>query len=109
VLEEMIASFGIADALKVKQVERTTNHDVKAVEYVLKEAFARHPELAKVGCWTWIESILGFRARARSALECVLKVAFAQHSELAKVGPPLASVQPLPQPLKQAQRRSSMC
>lgn len=48
VLEELISSFGVADALKVKSVERTTNHDVKAVEYVLKEAFAQHPELAKV-------------------------------------------------------------
>ena len=35
--------------LQVKAVERTTNHDVKAVEYVLKEAFAKHPELSKVG------------------------------------------------------------
>jgi hypothetical protein len=34
---------------QVKAVERTTNHDVKAVEYVLKEAFAKHPELSKVG------------------------------------------------------------
>ena len=35
-------------ALHLLQVERTTNHDVKAVEYVLKENFAQHPELAKV-------------------------------------------------------------
>jgi len=29
--------FGIADALRIKEIEKTTNHDVKAVEYYLKE------------------------------------------------------------------------
>ena len=32
------------------QVERTTNHDVKAIEYVLKEKFRQHEELNKVLC-----------------------------------------------------------
>ncbi|KXZ51231.1 hypothetical protein GPECTOR_13g718 [Gonium pectorale] len=35
-------------AMRVKAIERTTNHDVKAVEYVLKEHFKSHPELAAV-------------------------------------------------------------
>ena len=30
------------------QVERTTNHDVKAIEYVLKDKFRDHEELSKV-------------------------------------------------------------
>ena len=30
------------------QVERTTNHDVKAIEYVLKDKFRKHEELRKV-------------------------------------------------------------
>ena len=30
-------------------MEKTTNHDVKAIEYVLKEEFKKDPELAKVG------------------------------------------------------------
>ncbi len=30
------------------QVERTTNHDVKAIEYVLKEKFRQHEDLTKV-------------------------------------------------------------
>jgi adenylosuccinate lyase len=34
--------------LQVKTIERTTNHDVKAVEYVLKQRFAANPELAAV-------------------------------------------------------------
>lgn len=33
---------------QVKEVEKTTNHDVKAIEYVLKDLFLQNPELAKV-------------------------------------------------------------
>lgn len=36
------------------QIERTTNHDVKAVEYVLKRHFAEDPELAKVTSYSII-------------------------------------------------------
>ncbi|MFT5276301.1 MAG: adenylosuccinate lyase [Saprospiraceae bacterium] len=36
-LRAIIENFSIEDALKVKEIERTTNHDVKAVEYFLKE------------------------------------------------------------------------
>ena len=36
-LREIAASFSVADAARVKEIERTTNHDVKAVEYFLKE------------------------------------------------------------------------
>lgn len=32
----------------MKDIERTTNHDVKAIEYVLKSKFQADPELAKV-------------------------------------------------------------
>ncbi len=38
-LREIYTSFSIEDAEKVKEIERTTNHDVKAVEYFLKERF----------------------------------------------------------------------
>ncbi|CAL56855.1 Fumarate lyase, conserved site [Ostreococcus tauri] len=47
-LEKYLAEFDVNEAAKVKTVERTTNHDVKAVEYVLKEALLKHPELAKI-------------------------------------------------------------
>ena len=36
-LRNIYANFGEADALRVKEIERTTNHDVKAVEYFIKE------------------------------------------------------------------------
>eukprot|EP00245_Coleochaete_scutata_P010103 TRINITY_DN3489_c0_g1_i1.p1 TRINITY_DN3489_c0_g1~~TRINITY_DN3489_c0_g1_i1.p1 ORF type:complete len:563 (+),score=119.18 TRINITY_DN3489_c0_g1_i1:41-1729(+) len=48
VLERIMSEWSLQDALKVKQIEKTTNHDVKAVEYVLKEKFRSHPELQRV-------------------------------------------------------------
>lgn len=36
-LRDVYRQFTEADALRVKEIERTTNHDVKAVEYLLKE------------------------------------------------------------------------
>jgi adenylosuccinate lyase len=41
-------AFSPADAARVKAIERTTNHDVKAVEYWLKERFAGVPDVARV-------------------------------------------------------------
>lgn len=50
-LDQLAVGFSLSDALAVKGVERTTNHDVKAIEYVLKDKFMADPELAKVGGW----------------------------------------------------------
>ena len=36
-LRDIYRNFTEADALRVKEIERTTNHDVKAVEYLIKE------------------------------------------------------------------------
>jgi len=47
-LEDIVRKFNIEDALEVKRVENVTNHDVKAVEYVLKKRFEAHAELTKV-------------------------------------------------------------
>ena len=47
-LEKYLAELSPADAQEVKKVERTTNHDVKAVEYVIKDKLVQHPELAGV-------------------------------------------------------------
>ena len=47
-LDELLDNFSLADAGRVKQIERTTNHDVKAIEYLLKEKIAGHAELAAV-------------------------------------------------------------
>ncbi|MES2296842.1 MAG: adenylosuccinate lyase [Pseudomonadota bacterium] len=45
VLEKMAAGFGEADAARIKEIEAVTNHDVKAVEYWLKEQVKDVPEL----------------------------------------------------------------
>lgn len=37
--------FSVEDAQRVKDIEAVTNHDVKAVEYFIKEQFDKHPEL----------------------------------------------------------------
>src|SRR5690349_5326426 len=45
-LRERVDAFSEADAEAIKAIERTTNHDVKAVEYWLRECLAAYPELA---------------------------------------------------------------
>ncbi len=45
-LDELLANFDEESASRVKEIESVTNHDVKAVEYFLKEKFSRVPELA---------------------------------------------------------------
>ncbi|KAK6227867.1 hypothetical protein SCA6_000207 [Theobroma cacao] len=47
-LQGLIDGFSMDDALQVKQIERVTNHDVKAVEYFLKQKCQSHSEIAKV-------------------------------------------------------------
>ncbi len=44
-LEKMITGFTLDDAEKIKTIEKTTNHDVKAVEYYLQERFKVDGEL----------------------------------------------------------------
>ncbi|WNC70593.1 adenylosuccinate lyase [Thalassotalea psychrophila] len=48
VLDAIVTEFSEADAARVKAIEATTNHDVKAVEYLLKEKVAAYPELQAV-------------------------------------------------------------
>ena len=48
ILEGIIQGFSLENARRVKNIERTTNHDVKAVEYFLKERIAGNQELAAV-------------------------------------------------------------
>ncbi len=48
ILDGLFEHFTLADAQRVKNIERTTNHDVKAVEYLLKEKIAGNAELEAV-------------------------------------------------------------
>mgnify|MGYP002753432351 FL=1 len=45
-IDKVIENFSLEDAAAVKAIEATTNHDVKAIEYWLKERFAGVPEVA---------------------------------------------------------------
>jgi adenylosuccinate lyase len=47
-LNNLVDKFTIEQALRIKEIERTTNHDVKAVEYLIKETIADNPELNAV-------------------------------------------------------------
>lgn len=47
-LQGLLTDFSPADAQRVKAIERITNHDVKAVEYLLKEKIAGNAELNAV-------------------------------------------------------------
>ncbi|MEY1661909.1 adenylosuccinate lyase [Isoalcanivorax beigongshangi] len=45
-LRQITKKFDLAAAARVKEIERTTNHDVKAVEYYIKEQLAKLPDFA---------------------------------------------------------------
>ena len=47
-LNQLLTDFSEDDAARVKGIERTTNHDVKAVEYLIKEKTRGNTELEKV-------------------------------------------------------------
>ncbi len=47
-LNRLVKDFSEADGLAIKAIEKTTNHDVKAVEYWIKSKFEARPELLKV-------------------------------------------------------------
>jgi adenylosuccinate lyase len=47
-LNNLVSDFSTDYADRVKEIERTTNHDVKAVEYLIKEQFAGNKELLAI-------------------------------------------------------------
>lgn len=46
ILNKILDNFNLEEASRIKEIEKTTNHDVKAVEYLLKEKLAEEKELA---------------------------------------------------------------
>jgi adenylosuccinate lyase len=48
-LDSAITGFSVSDAEVVKTIEAQTNHDVKAVEYWLKDRFKANPEVTRIG------------------------------------------------------------
>ncbi|GAB3307811.1 adenylosuccinate lyase [Haliea atlantica] len=47
-LENLLDNFSVQDSQRIKDIEATTNHDVKAVEYFIKERLAEQAELAAI-------------------------------------------------------------
>lgn len=47
-LQQIVDQFSVEDAQAIKHIERTTNHDVKAVEYFIKDKFKANAELNNV-------------------------------------------------------------
>ncbi len=47
-LDQIAIDFSLANAQRIKDIEATTNHDVKAVEYFIKERLVEQPELAAI-------------------------------------------------------------
>ena len=77
-LLEISEGLDVTEAMKVKQFEKTTNHDVKAVEYYLKSQVADHPELSKISefihfaCTSEDINNLAYALMLRDARELVL-------------------------------------
>ena len=75
-------AFSEADGDRIKEIERTTNHDVKAVEYFIKEKVAGHAELAAVkefihfACTSEDINNLAYALMLRDARDGVLLPAF---------------------------------
>src|SRR5690606_12044390 len=47
-LNSIVVNFSVTDAQRIKDIERITNHDVKAVEYFIKEKIADNAELQAI-------------------------------------------------------------
>ena len=77
-LDRVATAFSVADAERVKAIEATTNHDVKAVEYWLREAFRGNAEVSAAGefihfaCTSEDINNLAHALMVRGGLEAVL-------------------------------------
>uniref|UniRef100_A0ACD5X2X7 Uncharacterized protein n=2 Tax=Avena sativa TaxID=4498 RepID=A0ACD5X2X7_AVESA len=77
-LDAVIQDFSIDDAKEVKQIEKITNHDVKAVEYYLKQKCSSNPEVAKVleffhfGCTSEDINNLSYALALKEAVNTVM-------------------------------------
>jgi len=77
-LNKILDRFSLEDARRVKEIERTTNHDVKAIEYFLKEQIKDNKELRAVdeflhfGCTSEDINNLAYALLLREAREQVI-------------------------------------
>jgi len=77
-LQKIADGFSVADAARIKQIEATTNHDVKAVEYFIKERVGDDPALTQAkefvhfACTSEDINNLSYAVMLRDAREHVL-------------------------------------
>ena len=99
VLDEVAATFSVADAMQVKVIEARTNHDVKAIEYWLQERFAANAEVQRAAefihfaCTSEDINNLSYALMLRDALDAVIVPALTRlESELRQLAHQLADV-----------------
>ena len=82
-LRAVVENFSETDALCIKEIEKTTNHDVKAVEYFLKENLAAHVPAATLefihfGLTSQDVNNTAIPLSLREAMETVVRPLFAE-------------------------------
>ncbi|QEQ96559.1 adenylosuccinate lyase [Neptunomonas concharum] len=91
-LNGIVDNFSTTDAERVKEIERTTNHDVKAVEYLIKEKFKDNAELQAVNefvhfaCTSEDINNLSHALMLKEGLEVTLPLMKQTADEIAKMG-----------------------
>ncbi|MEH6446063.1 MAG: adenylosuccinate lyase, partial [Oceanospirillaceae bacterium] len=91
-LNNIVDNFSEADALRVKEIERTTNHDVKAVEYMIKEKFEGNQELQAINefvhfaCTSEDINNLSHALMLKDGLAVMLPMLEQLRSEIAQLG-----------------------
>ncbi|MCJ8337498.1 MAG: adenylosuccinate lyase [Pseudomonadales bacterium] len=91
-LNDIVDNFSETDALRVKEIERTTNHDVKAVEYMIKEKFAGNQELQAINefvhfaCTSEDINNLSHALMLKDGLAVMLPMLEQLQSEIAQLG-----------------------
>ncbi|MGY8869743.1 MAG: adenylosuccinate lyase [Pseudomonadales bacterium] len=96
-LNSIVDDFNEVDAERVKEIERTTNHDVKAVEYLIKEKFKDNAELAAINefvhfaCTSEDINNLSHALMLKDGLSTVLPMMQQTADEIAKMGRDFAS------------------
>lgn len=87
-LTGIVDQFNESDAKRIKAIERSTNHDLKAVEYFLREHFTRHPVLKKhtnflhFACTSWDINNLAYGVMLNTARQEVIKPALKELSRV---------------------------
>lgn len=99
ILNNIIEHFSLQDALRVKEIELNINHDVKAVEYFIKEKISGHPELKKLsefihfGCTSEDINNLAYGLMLQSARQqCILPAVNALIALLKKIAHACADI-----------------